>query len=307
LASRSDRILLTGSAGFTGRPLAERLRNDGHEVIGLAHFPGEGGQFRGDLRNADWIRSVVTDIKPTVVLHLAGITTMLHADAGEIYSANVVGTVNLLSSLAALSPVPRLVIVASSATVYAPPKDGAPIGEEGLLQPANHYAVSKRAVEDAAGLYRERLPIIITRPFNYTGPGQATTFLVPKIVDHFVRRAEEIELGNLALDRDISDLDRVIEVYARLVAGSPNHPMTLNICSGRTVHLADIVPWMEEIAGHRIKVRRNAKLMRGNEPPRIQGSAAKLESMLGSLPNPDFQKKTLVQMYEAGLTIPRKQ
>src|ERR1044072_2728736 len=66
LASRSDRILLTGSAGFTGRPLAERLRNDGHEVIGLAHHPSEAGQFRGDLRNADWIRSVVADIKPSV-------------------------------------------------------------------------------------------------------------------------------------------------------------------------------------------------------------------------------------------------
>lgn len=306
MASRSDRILLTGSGGFTGRPLVERLRNDGHEVIGLAHHPGEAGQFRGDLRNADWVRSIVADIKPTVVLHLAGITTVLHADAGETYSANIVGTVNLLSSLAASSTPPRRVILASSATVYARPKDATPISEEWPLQPTNHYAVSKRAVEDVAGLFRERLPIVITRPFNYTGPGQATTFLVPKIVDHFVRRAEEIELGNLALDRDISDIDRVIEVYARLAAGSPD-PMILNICSGRTVHLGDIVPWMEEISGHRLKVRQNAKLMRGNEPRHIQGSPAKLEAALGSLPNPDFRKKTLVEMYEAGQAHLRKQ
>lgn len=299
MASRSDRILLTGSRGFTGRPVAERLRKDGHEVISLARHPDQIGQLRGDLRSADWVRSVVADIKPTVVLHLAGIATALHADTSEIYTANIVGTVNLLSSLAALSPAPRLVIVASSATVYAPPEGGEPISEEWRLLPTNHYAVSKRAVEDIVGLYRERLPIVVTRPFNYTGPSQATTYLVPKIVDHFVRQAGEIELGNLALHRDISDIDRVIEVYARLVALSPG-PMTLNICSGRTVHLADIVPWMEEITGHQIKVRQSPKLIRGNEPQRIQGSTSKLEGILGTLPNPDFQKKTLVEMYQAG-------
>jgi GDP-6-deoxy-D-talose 4-dehydrogenase len=297
LAFRSDRILLTGSGGFTGRPLAERLRGEGHTVTGLTRHPGEAGELSGDLCSADWIRQTVADIKPTVVLHLAGITTILHADVSEVYSINVVGTVNLLTALAELPERPRLVIVASSATVYAAPDGETPIGEDFPLAPGNHYAVSKRAVEDVARLFRDRLPILVTRPFNYTGPGQSTIFLVPKIVDHFARQAPEIELGNLDLFRDISDVERVVEAYARLVSAT-GEPTTVNICSGRTVYLRDIVSLMQDISGHRIKIVQNQALMRHNEARTIQGSVARLESLVGDLPNPDF-RTTLRRMYEA--------
>src|SRR5882724_5092507 len=100
LASRSERVLLTGSGGFTGRPLAERLRHDGHQVVGLTRHPGEAGEMSGDLCDAAWVRKVVGEIKPSIVLHLAGITTTLHADISEVYAINVVGTVNLLAALA---------------------------------------------------------------------------------------------------------------------------------------------------------------------------------------------------------------
>lgn len=297
MASRSDRILLTGSGGFTGRPLAERLRTDGHTVIGLTRHPGEAGEYCGDLANADWVRQVVADIKPTVAVHLAGIATTLHADMGEVYSVNVVGTANLLSALATPVARPRLVIVASSATVYARPDSDAPIGEDFRLDPGNHYAASKRAAEDVARLFLDRLRILVTRPFNYTGPGQSTAFLVPKIVDHFARRAPEIELGNLDLFRDISDVERVIEAYARLLS-APIESTKVNICSGRTIHLRQIVSLMQEISGHRIKVVQNPSLMRGNEAPTIRGSVARLEELVGDLPNPDFGT-TLRRMYEA--------
>lgn len=297
MASRSDRILLTGSGGFTGRPLAERLRADGHTVIGLTRHPGEAGELAGDLSNADWVRQVVADVKPTLVLHLAGITTVLHADIGEVYAVNVLGTANLLAALANLAARPRLTIIASTAAVYAASGGEAPIGEDAPLDPKSHYAASKRAVEDVARLFGERLPILVTRPFNYTGPGQSTTFLVPKIVDHFARRARQIELGNLDLLRDISDVDRVVEAYARLVSAA-TRPTTVNICSGRTVLLRNIVALMQEISGHRIEIVQSPALMRGNEAHSIMGSAARLEALVGELPNPDFSA-TLRRMYEA--------
>lgn len=306
MASRSDRILLTGSGGFTGRPLAERLRGDGHAVIGLTRHPGEAGEVAGDLCDAAWVRKVVGEIKPSVVLHLAGITTTLHADIGEVYAINVVGTVNVLAALAELKPAPRLVVVASSATVYAPPNGEAPITEDAPLDPKTHYAASKRAIEDAARLYRDRLPILITRPFNYTGPGQSTTFLVPKIVDHFVRKAPAIELGNLDLHRDISDVERVVEVYARFVAAGQVGSAVVNICSGRTIFLRDILSLLTDISGHRIQVVQVPALMRGNEAPTIRGSAVRLAAMVGTLPDPEL-RGTLRRMYEAGCAMLRLQ
>lgn len=252
----------------------------------------------GDLCDAAWVRQVVGEVKPSVVLHLAGITTTLHADIGELYAINVLGAVNLLAALAQLSARPRLVIMASSATVYAPPDGEMPIGEDFRLDPKTHYAASKRATEDVARLYGDRLPVLVTRPFNYTGPGQSTTFLVPKIVDHFVRKAPEIELGNLDLYRDISDIERVVEVYARFLSADIASGI-VNICSGRTIFLHDIVSLLEDISGHRIEIVQNPALMRRNEARTILGSAARLEGMVGTLPNPDLGT-TLRRMYDAG-------
>lgn len=297
MASRSERIFLTGSGGFTGRPLAARLRQDGHDVFGSTHTPATIGETQGDLRDEEWINRTVQEIRPTVVIHLAGIATPLHGSIGEIYSVNVAGTANLLSALAKMNDPPKRVIAASSATVYAPPAGEQPITEEHPLGPQNHYGISKRAMEDVARLFSDRLPIIITRPFNYTGPGQEPIFLVPKLVDHFVRRAPRISLGNLDLFRDFADLRRVVEVYARLVDRRIDHDV-INICSGRTIHLAGAIGLLQEISGHTIEVVTDPALVRPGEPRTIQGSAVRLESMLGDLPNPDF-RDTLRSMYES--------
>lgn len=297
MASRSERIFLTGSSGFTGRPLAARLRQDGYEVFGLTHTPATVGETQGDLRNEEWVHKIVREINPTVVIHLAGITTPLHGSIGEIYSINVAGTANLFSALAKMSDPPKRVIVASSATVYSAPTDDQPITEEHPLRPQNHYGVSKRAVEDVTRLFADRFPIVITRPFNYTGPGQEPIFLIPKIVDHFVRRESRINLGNLDLFRDFADVRRVVEIYARLVDHRVDHAV-VNICSGRTVHLADIVGLLQEMSGHSIEVVKDPALVRAGEPRTIQGSAMRLESMLGDLPNPDF-RDTLRSIYES--------
>jgi nucleoside-diphosphate-sugar epimerase len=297
LVSRSERILLTGSGGFTGRPLAARLRQDGHAVFGITRTPAEERERQGDLCDTDFVHRAVTEIRPTVVIHLAGIASPLHRNLGEIYSVNVAGTANLLNALAELTDRPKRVIVASSATVYAPPNDDAPITEDSALEPQNHYGASKRGMEDVARLFADRLPTIVTRPFNYTGPGQEAVFLIPKLVDHFVRRAPRVTLGNLDLFRDFSDIQRVIEVYARLVWRPLEHNV-LNICSGRPIHLASIVGLLQEISGHSIDVVTDPALVRPGEPRTIQGSTARLKSMLGDLPNPDF-RDTLRSMYES--------
>ena len=294
MVSLSDRVLITGGSGFTGRPLAERLRRDGHEVIALAHATSDVGVLNVDVRDFDGVTQALLETRPSAIVHLAGIAEPAYGHVGDIYSANVVGTANLFASLTAARIEPRVVIVASSAYVYQV-LGSRPLTEDGPLAPKTHYGVSKRATEDIAALYSRQFPIIITRPFNYTGPGQTTNFLVPRIVLHYVERRSEIRLGNLDLFRDYSDVKRVVEAYSRLLSGSIG-PTTTNICSGRALHLVDILKFMNEVSGYPIHVVTDPSLVRSGEPQCIVGSPARLESLVGPLPNPEF-RETLTRMY----------
>lgn len=297
MAARSERVLITGATGFTGRLLVERLRQNGREVMAFSNGADDEGVRNVDLRDFHSLTQAFSQIRPSAVVHLAGIAATDHSDIGEIYSANVVGTANLFGALAAVNIEPQIVVVASSAQVYAAPKGDAPLTEDSPLAPQSHYAVSKRTVEDIARIYSSRFPVIVTRPFNYTGPGQSPSFLVPKIVQHYAEGKSEIRLGNLDLFRDFSDVGRVVEAYYRLVS-EPIDPDTINICSGHSVHLTDIPKILEEISGRTIEVITDPSLVRGNEPHVIGGSPSRLEKLVGPLPNPEF-RETLLHMYEA--------
>jgi len=127
--------------------------------------------------------------------------------------------------------------------------------------PVNHYANSKLAMEHMVRTYDDRLPLIITRPFNYTGVGQAEHFLIPKIVAHYRQRQPVIELGNLEVIRDFSDVRFVVEVYRQLLE-SDIQGETVNLCSGAGVTLGEIIEKMNEIAGYAIQVRVNPAFVR---------------------------------------------
>ena len=297
MVARSERVLITGATGFTGRLLAARLRQNGREVIAFSHGADDAGVCNVDLRDFPSLTQAFSQIRPSAVVHLAGIAATTHGDIGEIYSANVVGTANLFGALAAAKIEPQVVIIAGSAQVYAVQNGGAPLTEDSPLAPQSHYAVSKRAAEDIARIYARRFPVIVTRPFNYTGPGQSPSFLVPKIVQHYAEAKSEIRLGNLDLFRDFSDVRRVVEAYYRLVSDAID-PDTINICSGHLVHLADIPKILEEISGHSLKVVTDSSLFRNDEPRVIAGSPMRLETFVGPLPNPEF-RETLSRMYEA--------
>ena len=212
------RALITGIEGFTGRHLARELTNAGHEVFGVTHAGGTSDErtVACDLGDATQLKSAVERMRPALVAHLAAVSFVPHGNAGEIYRTNVIGTRNLLAALAALSEVPRSVLLASSANVYGNATAGV-IDESVRPAPANDYAVSKLAMEHMAGLWAARLPLTIVRPFNYTGAGQSINFLLPKIVSHFRQRASVLELGNLDVTRDFSDVRDVVGCYRRLL------------------------------------------------------------------------------------------
>jgi GDP-6-deoxy-D-talose 4-dehydrogenase len=291
------RVLLTGVNGFTGKYVRAELEAAGYTVIGAVVGAASGThEVTLDITSLDNCRRVMETVRPDYLIHLAAISFVQHADAEAFYRVNVIGTLNLLQAMVDAKLSPRRVLIASSANIYGNAKAEV-ITEEQSPQPVNHYAVSKLAMEYLVRTWCDRLPIVITRPFNYTGVGQESHFLIPKIVSHFVRRAPMIELGNLDVEREFSDVRMVASAYRRLIEDAPAGEI-FNICSGVAYSLAEVLAMMAKIAGYTIEVTVNPAFTRPNEVKRLVGSPKKLHDLVGhieTIPLP----KTLDWMYRA--------
>lgn len=291
------KILITGINGFTGFYLAEAFREKGYQVDGLAQFvnrPGD-GIYSCDLLDKQKLSTLIGQLKPDLVAHLAGTTYVGHHNPEEFYRVNVIGTTNLLEALTQPGLTPPRVLVASSANIYGTP-DLETLSESVPPAPVNHYAASKVAMEHMVRTWFDKLPIIITRPFNYTGVGQEDKFLIPKIIGHFKRKEKIIELGNLDISRDFSDVRDVAEAYVRLLE-SDVRSVTVNICSGFDISLKKIIEDANLIAGYDIEVRVNPEFVRANEIKRLHGDNNYLTQLIGNYARIPF-KDTLRWMLD---------
>ena len=264
-----SKVLITGMDGFTGGHLAKILSESGFECVGLGC----------DLLDRNSVFSEVRKSQPDFVVHLAGISFAAEQDIDSIYRINIVGTVNLLDALKDLSVKPKKVVLASSAAVYGNVSVTS-LSEVLCPKPANHYGCSKLAMEHAATNYFEQFPIIIARPFNYTGIGHSERFLIPKIIHAYRNKLPAITLGNLDISREFNDVRDVISVY-RLLLISEEQSCIVNICSGRSISLFEIIEAMNGISGFSMEVVSSQEFSRSNEIKDLSGDDSILKGMLG--------------------------
>lgn len=283
------RILITGADGFTGRYLAAVLSEAGYEVHGLvrsdaiAPVIGATQLHVGHLGDLASLTTILREVRPVKVAHLAAIAFVAYSDVDAMYRTNVVGTRNLLEAVVQSKAPVEAVLLASSANVYGNSVGGM-LNESTPTAPANDYAVSKLAMEYVARLYSERLPLVVVRPFNYTGVGQAVSFLIPKIVEHVRRRAAVIELGNLNVARDFSDVRTVVAYYTRLLDAQAAIGGTFNVCSGPAHTLQQVLDMARSVSGHDFEVRVNPAFVRANEVAILQGDRQHLLATVGEVP-----------------------
>jgi nucleoside-diphosphate-sugar epimerase len=291
------KVLITGIDGFTGVYLEELLLKAGYDVYGLVYPTSRSKKhLTCNIVDKDDVSTALNAVKPEYIIHLAGISFVPHSDLKQIYDINLFGTLNILNALLDIGIKPKRIILASSANVYGNPSIDI-IDETICPAPVNHYAISKLAMEFKARTYFDRLNILITRPFNYTGIGQGGQFLIPKIVKHFKERNTEIELGNLDVVRDFSDVRFVATVYKELMECNTSSEI-VNICSGRGVSLKEILRQMSTIAQHELRTKINPDFVRKNEVKTLIGSNKKLVSCIGAL-EPYPIEETLKWMFFA--------
>lgn len=283
------KALITGIHGFTGRYLAAELHRAGYHVFGLGSTDRSNqcteiqGIYTCDLSDTDRLARVIADVQPNVVAHLAAVSFVAHTDMDAIYRTNLIGSRNLLEALAENATESlQSILMASTAHVYGNATPGV-IDEAAPLVPISDYAVSKVAMEYMARLYQDRLSITIVRPFNYTGVGQSEKFLLPKIIAHIKRKAPVIELGNLQIARDFSDVRVVAQYYRRLLENPAAIGQIFNVCSGSSLSLEEILATIRTLADYEFEICVNPAFVRQNEVKVLTGNPTKLHAIVGNI------------------------
>lgn len=274
------RALVTGAKGFVGQHLCRYLADQGDDVLGT--------DAEYDITSSEELHSVFDGYAPDVVYHLAGRTHVGESwnDPSGYTKVNVVGTKNVLDAAWKVSPEVVTLVVSSSDVYGDVPRDQLPINELHTVAPLSPYATSKIEAENVAHevIRSRKQRVLIARPFNHIGPGQAPTFVVPalatRLLDARSSGAETIPVGDLSSRRDFVDVRDVVRAY-RLLVQHGQLGATYNIASGHDTGIEEIAEMLRhEIAPH-VQFVTDQALLRLMEPSSLRGDFTKLHEATG--------------------------
>jgi GDP-4-dehydro-6-deoxy-D-mannose reductase len=296
-------VLVTGAAGFAGGHLLEHLareRPDVELVAWARRLPPDvstrpGRWDRIDLTHKDAVRDAIARLRPSAVYHCAGYP---HASGGWRDSArpllvNVMITEYLLDALRRAGGGCR-VLLPGSGTVYA--AAGHALAEDDPVRPRSAYAMSKLAQEQLAlrAVQEDGLDVIVTRPFNHTGPRQTPAFAAPSFARQIasIERGEMepiIRVGNLTARRDLLDVRDVVTAYAALMAKGATGTI-YNVASGIARPIAAVLERLIARARVAVTVAPDPERMRPDDTPIMIGDATRLREATGWAPVITFEQ-----------------
>lgn len=283
------RILVTGGTGFVGAHLIRFLKSQDSQIFVLAsgnrHIPNVPGvQYReADIRDAERVRSIVREVNPEQIYHLAGITAvdLSWAQPRLTYEVNVFGAQNLFEAAMNLPAPPRILNISTS-QVYA--SSSGSLSEDSPLRPNNPYAASKAMAELLIAQYQDHASggIITARPFNHTGPGQSPNFVLPSMAKQFAEiesglRPPHLKLGNVDVGRDFTDVRDIVRAYGMLLQKGKASEV-YNVCSGSAVLLSDIIKVFQAVSGTEVTIEIDPEKVRPKDAAEICGDPHKLQA-----------------------------
>jgi UDP-glucuronate 4-epimerase len=246
------RYLVTGTAGFVGFHLANRLLRAGHQVVGIDGVTpyydvklkeARNGQLerlgsyrlhRCMLEDTEKVHAVVEDFAPEYVVHLAAQAGVRHSleNPKAYIDSNIIGSFNILEACRRHRP--RHLLIASTSSVYGASTDF-PLAETGKTDhPLTLYAASKKSVEAMSHCYAHLwdIPTTVFRFFSVYGAWGRPDMALFKFVQNILagRPIDVYNHGNM--ERDFTYVDDLVESVVRLCELPPSRKLAVPIVNG---------------------------------------------------------------------------
>ena len=299
------KALVTGTAGFIGSTLTEKLLKEGYEVIGvdcfIDYYPRKLKEknMESFIDNDNFTFIEKNILKLDLKELLKDIDYIFHqaAQAGvraswgedfEIYSDNnIMGTQKLLE--AAKESNIKKFVYASSSSVYGD-TDNLPMKETNRLQPVSPYGVSKLAAENLCYLYYKNfnVPTVSLRYFTVFGERQRPDMAFHIFIKAILEDKKLTIFGDGKQSRNFTHVDDIVKANI-LAAESDVKGEIFNIGGdGERVVLNDAISLMEDIIGKKAK-REYQSVVKG-DVKHTSADCSKARKMLNYNPEVSFKE-----------------
>jgi dTDP-glucose 4,6-dehydratase len=249
------KALVTGSDGFIGSHLVERLVELGADVRALVLYNSFNSWgwldtlekeklaqieiVPGDIRDPHRVQNLVKDVE--IVFHLAALIAIPYSyhSPDSYLETNIKGTLNVLQ--AARNCGVKQVIHTSTSEVYGTAQF-VPITEEHPLVGQSPYAASKIAADQFAISFHRSfdLPVTIVRPFNTYGPRQSARAIIPTIISQAVSGKKVVFIGNVRPTRDLTYVTDTVEGLVKAAENQESIGKVLNLGSNGEISIGDL-------------------------------------------------------------------
>ena len=298
--NHTQKVLVTGGAGFIGSAIVPELQRARYEVfvvddLSFGHRDHiditDDHFFTIDIRDKESLFSVLEEVGPHWIIHLAAIHFIPHCNKYPYETAdiNIRGTLNLIEGARNLDSLNKF-FFASTAAVY-PIFDSA-IAETHSPEPLDIYGLTKLTGEHLCNEFflQTGVTTIICRFFNAFGPKETNPHLIPEIQKQIVGGQRSIYLGNLDPKRDfIHTSDMAIAV--RMMTESLQEGIEIfNLGSGIEYSVREIVEAFERGLGEEIKIEIDPERVRKTERMHLLADISKLKAFIPWEPEVDIDE-----------------
>ncbi len=283
------KVLVTGSDGFIGSHLVEKLIDEGYEVRAFTYYNSfntwgwldtfprnklkEIEVFTGDIRDPNGVRKAMEDIDEAY--HLAALIAIpfSYHSPDSYVDTNIKGTLNVLQAARDLGT--KRVLITSTSEVYGTAQY-VPIDEKHPFQGQSPYSATKIGADRIAeSFYRSfDMPITIVRPFNTYGPRQSARAVIPTIITQLLAGKEEVKLGSLTPTRDFNYVKDTIQGFVEIAKSINTIGEEINIATQQEISIGELAQTIIN------QINPNAKII--CEEERLRPEKSEVNRLLGS-------------------------